>query len=74
MGGGDGGQRRPGHVNHRRDALPRPGVIGDPFGLAASTGSAVIRLDEIDGAVVDEALKPFLQPEAILAGEQGVLV
>ena len=70
MNGGDGGQRRSGHVNGRGDALAVEGVIGNPFGLAATTGGAVIQMDDIDGAIVDQLLEAFLQAETVLAREQ----
>ena len=70
MRGGDSGQRRTRHVNGRGDALPRVGVIGNPFGLAAPSGSTGVRLDHIDGPIVDQRLEAFLQAEAVLASEQ----
>ncbi|SPF41933.1 hypothetical protein SBA4_2820003 [Candidatus Sulfopaludibacter sp. SbA4] len=72
MDGSHGGQRRSRHVDGRRDLFLLPGIVRNPLGFPAASGSAVVRVNDIDRPIVDERLKTDLplQPEGVFAGEQ----
>jgi len=73
----DGGQRGPGHVFIAVGiSLLIPRIVRNALRQAAAARGAVIAVNLVDGAVVDQGLEPQrrLQAEGVFASRRGVVV
>src|SRR5204863_5465731 len=65
--GGETADRRTGEVDGSLHAVHR-GVIGDALGFANGARGERVRVDDIDGAVVDQVAEALFETEQALAG------